>query len=276
MRLRAAVAAMIVALSVVAGLAMAQQPVPTVTITASPTAAAVDAPGPIAAGPTRLNFVRPAGNAKDLSGYVALLVPGVSIEQLQRTLASEDSSQGESSLGLVSIQASISLAASDAQRALTFNVKPGLMYVVIVEQDTDKGPTPRSLTTFSSSGDANGSAAPAPAATVRMQGLRFKGPNSLKQTGTVRFENRDGVAHFALAFPLRKGTTTAQLAKGLRSQRAFGKIAAGAPYSAQNVISGGDTSNDQELHFPKKGRYGLVCFIDGHERLGMYKIVTVK
>jgi hypothetical protein len=274
-RVRVAVVVTIVALGVAAALAAAQQPVPTVTVNASPTVVSIDAPGPIPAGPTRMNFVRPAGG-KDLSLYVFLLVPGVSLDQLKQTLAKEDANEGEASLGLVSMQASTSLSGKETRRAVTFNVKPGLTYVVAVEQDTNKGPVPRSFTTFTSGADANGATAPAPAATIRMEGLRFKGPKQLRQNGTVRFENRDGVAHFALAFPLRNGTTTAQLAKGLRSERAFGRIAAGPPYSAQNVISGGDTSNDQELRFPAKGRYGLVCFIDGHDRLGMYKIVSVR
>jgi plastocyanin len=278
MRLRMTMLATIVALGLTAGLAAAQQPVPTVNVNASPTGVTVDAAVPIPAGPTRMNFVRPAGNKKDLSAYVVLLVPGVSAEQLLSTLASEDRNEGEASLGLVSIQASVSLSASEAQRAVTFTVKPGLSYLVVVEQDTDTGPTPRSSTTFTSSGAANGATAAAPAATYNMQGLRFRGPSTLKQTSTVRFQNRDGVAHFALAFPLRKGTTTAQFGKAVKSesQRAFGRIAAGAPYMAQNVISGGDTTNDPERHFPKKGSYGLVCFIDGHERLGMYKIITVR
>ena len=276
MKLRVTVSATIVAFGLAAGLATAQQPVPTVTVNASPTAATVNAAGPIAAGPTRMNFVRPAGNKKALNAYVVLLVPGVSVQQLQATLAREDRTDGESSLGLVSIQASATLGAGEAQRAVTFTIKPGLSYVVIVEQDTNNGPTPRSLTTFTSSGAANGATAQAPAATYRMQGLRFRGPSTLKQTSTVRFENHDGVSHFALAFPLRAGTTTAQLAKGVRSERAFGRIAAGAPYVAQSILSGGDTRNDQELRFPKKGRYGLVCFIDGHERLGMYKVVTIR
>jgi plastocyanin len=276
MRLRMTMLATIVALGLPAGLAAAQQPVPTVNVNASPTGVTVDAAGPIPAGPTRMNFVRPAGNKKDLSAYVVLLVPGVSAEQLLSTLASEDRNEGEASLGLVSIQASVSLSASEAQRAVTFTVKPGLSYLVVVEQDTDTGPTPRSSTTFTSSGAANGATAAAPAATYNLQGLRFRGPSTLKQTSTVRFQNRDGVAHFAIAFPLRKGTSRAQLAKGLRSERSFGKIVAGAPYWAQYVISGGDTGNDQELRFPSKGRYGFVCFIDGHERLGMYKIITVK
>jgi plastocyanin len=272
------VAATVVALGIVAGLATAQQSAPTVTINASPTSASVDPAGPIAAGPTRLNVVRPAGFTKPVSAYVALLVPGVTLDQLRKAIAADDADEGESSLGLVSIQASVSLDPGDAQRAATFTVKPGLTYYVLVEQEVEKGTPPRSFTSFTSSGDANGATAPAPAATVTMKGLRFRGAKTLKQTSTVRFENRDGVAHFALAFPLRKGTTTAQLGKAVKSQSqsAFGKIAAGAPYMAQGVISGGDTTNDQELHFPKKGSYGFVCFIDGHERLGMYKIITVR
>ena len=60
------------------------------------------------------------------------------------------------------------------------------------------------------------------------------------------------------------------------SERAFGKVLSGAPYMAQNIISGGDTGNDEELSFPKSGKYALVCFVDQHDRLGMYKLVTVK
>jgi uncharacterized cupredoxin-like copper-binding protein len=45
---------------------------------------------------------------------------------------------------------------------------------------------------------------------------------------------------------------------------------------AQSILSGGDTSNDGALSFPKSGKYALVCFIDQHDRLGMYKLVTVK
>lgn len=277
MRARVAVVGAVVVLGVAAALAGAQQPaVPTLTVTATPTSVSVGAPGPIPAGPTRFDFVRPSGG-KDLGVYVALLVPGVSLEQLQQTIAREDRTNGDSSLGLVSIQASTMLSGNETHRAMTFNVKPGLTYVVLAEQDAESGPRPRAFTTFTSSGDANGATAPAPAATIRMQGLRFKGSAVLPRTGVVRVRNEDGSAHFALAFPLRKGTTTAQLGRAVRgSQRAFGRIVAGRPYSVQNVISGGNTSNDQELRFSKRGRYGLVCFINGHERLGMYRIVSVK
>jgi hypothetical protein len=276
MRLRLTVLATITAAGVITAPAAAQQPVPTVTVTASPTAVTLDATGPIPSGPTRMNFVRPAGVTKELDGYIALLVPGVTVEQLQKTLVAEEKTEGEASLGLVSLQASTLIPARQASAALTFNVKPGLTYVLVIEQPNDKAPTARSITTFSSGTAANGATAPAPSATIRMEGLRFRGPSTLKQSGTVRFENRDGVPHFALAFPLRKGTTSAQLGKSVTNERAFNKLVAGAPFMAQNVLSGGDTANDQELKFPKKGRYGMLCFIDGHERLGMYKIITVR
>ena len=278
MGLRVTVPATLVALAIGVGLATAQTPAPTVTLTANPAGATLDPGGPIAPGPTRLNVVRPAGFTKPVNAYVALLVPGVSVDQLRQSLARDDQSQGEASLGLVSIQASAALPAGVDRRAVTFTVKPGLQYVVLVEQEVDRGAPPRSLTTFTSGDQPNGATAPAPAATIRMQGLRFRGARTLPRAGTVRFENRDGVAHFGIAFPLRKGVTTARLGAALRSddQRAAGRVVAGQPYVAQQVLSGGDTTNDQEVRFPKAGRYGLVCFIDGHERLGMYRIITVR
>jgi plastocyanin len=237
----------------------------------------IDATGPLPAGPTRFNFVRPAAKTT-LDAYVFVLVPGVSIDQLAQTLRREDNTERDSSLGLVSIQASTTLTPGDTEQAVTFNVKPGLTYYIAVEQEVEKGAVPRAFGSFTSGPTASGAAAPAATATVRLQGLRFRGASTLPQNGVVRFENRDGVAHFALAFPLRKGATSAKLGKALASsnESAFGKLIAGNPYMAQNIISGGDTTDYQEVSFAKKGKYALVCFIEGHERLGMYRIVTVK
>jgi len=245
MRLKLTVLATLAAAVVAAALANAQQPVPTVTVNASPTAVTLAAAGPVLAGPTRMNFVRPAGVTRELDAYVALLVPGVTVDQLQKTLVAEEKTQGEASIGLVSIQASSVIPEGQSSAAVTFNVKPGLTYVLVIEQPNDKAPTTRSITTFASGTDATGATLPAPSATVRMQGLRFRGASTFKQSGTVRFENRDGVPHFALAFPLRRGTTTAKLGKAVTSERAFNRLVAGPPYMAQNILSGGDTANDQ-------------------------------
>ena len=270
--------AVVLAGIVLGGQAAAQAPVPTVTINASPTAVSVNATGPLPAGPTRFDLVGPA-DGEDVAVYIALLVPGVTVDQVARSLADADRTGSEAVLGLVSIQASATISGRDTHRALTFNVKPGLTYVVIAEPDTEGGDgkvKPRAFTSFTSSSAANGATAPAADATVRFQGLRFKGSKTLPRQGAISFENRDGAGHFALAFPLRKGTSRKRLGRTLKGDVPFGKVVNGAPYMAQNVISGGDTANVQEVSFARKGRFGLVCFVDRHDQLGMYRIVKVK
>lgn len=141
---------------------------------------------------------------------------------------------------------------------------------------TNRAP-PHSTTTFTVGGTASGATAPAPDATLRMVGLRFRGSQTLPRNGTVRVANQSGSAHIAVAFPLRRGVTTARFGRALRSnsERAFGRVIAGAPYQLQDVLSGA-TSNDQEVRFANAGRYALVCFVDEHYRLGMYRVVNVR
>jgi hypothetical protein len=278
-RARLATFGTVLALGAVAAIAVAQQPVPTLAVTASPTTVAVQASGPVPAGPTRFDVVREGD--KDVSVFFALLNAGVSMEDFQAALRSDDESGGESALGLASIQASASVSGSETRRGVTFTLKPGLTYLVISEADEDgggPGPKERGITTFTSSGESNGATARAPDATVQMVGLRFRGDRVLPRQGVVRMENSDGVPHFAIAFPLRKRVTSKQLGRALRSNsdRALGRVVAGAPYGVQNLISGGNTANDQEVRFTKAGRYGLVCFFDEHHRLGMYRVATVR
>ena len=96
--------------------------------------------------------------------------------------------------------------------------------------------------------------------------------------GTIRVTNEDGLPHFAIAFPLRRGVTAARLGRALRSESeaAFGRILAGAPYSLQASSAAGARPTTTRSSFTRAGRYGLVCFIDGHHHLGMYRIVTVR
>ena len=263
--------------AVTAAIAGAQGPAPTVAVTASPTAVSL-ASGSVAAGPTRFEVTR-QGN-KDLSVYFLLLLQGTSVEDFQRAIAQDDRTGGEAALGLVSIQGSVSVGASEASRGFSFTLKPNVQYVVLSEADEEGGGNQvrqRGMTTFTT-GAASGATAAAPAATVRMRGLRFRGAKTLPRRGVVRFRNEDGVPHFALAFPLRAGVSAARFGRIVRSnnERAFGRIAAGEPVGLQNIISGGNTSNDQDVRFTRAGRYGLVCFFGEHHELGMYRVVRVR
>ena len=274
-RATVAIVGAVLALGVAAGAGLAQQSVPTVAVTASPTSAAVGTTGPIPAGPTRFE-VTPQGG-KPLSVYFLLLNSGVSLQDLQAAAAQDDKTGGDSTLGLIWVQGSVSVAGSQP-RALTFTLKPGLTYVVVSETQTENGPPQRAFTTFTTSGDSNGATAAAPGATIRMAGLRFRGDDVLPRRGVVRIQNSDGTPHIAVAIPLRRGVTARQFGRAIRtrSERAFRRIASGTPYDVQSIIGGGNLANDQEVQFPKAGRYGLVCFIYGHDQLGMYRIVNVK
>jgi hypothetical protein len=271
------VVGVLVALALAAG-GVAQQPVPTVAVTASGTSAAVQTAGPIAAGPTRFEVTRQGD--KPVAVYFLLLNAGVSLEEVQAAIAEDERTGGDSALGLIWIQASV-LVGGQAPRGVTFTLRPGLTYVVVSEeaQEEDGSAAPRrAFTTFTTSGTSSGATAPAPNAVVRMAGLRFRGDRVLPRQGVVRMQNADSIPHIAVAIPLRRGVTTRQLGRVLRSgsERAFGRIAAGAPYDVQGILGGGNTANDQEVRFPKAGRYGLVCFIYEHHRLGMYRIVSVR
>ncbi len=111
-----------------------------------------------------------------------------------------------------------------------------------------------------------------------MAGLRFRGSSDLPRRGVVRVRNEDGVPHIAIGFPLRRGVTAKRLGRALHSndERVFGRVLAGAPYSLHNGLSGGGTDNRQEVSFPRRGRYGLVCFLGRHHEHGMYCVVAVR
>jgi hypothetical protein len=267
------------AIGTITAIAVAQQPVPTVAVTAGPSAVAVQAAGPLAAGPTHLQISRQAAR-NGLQVYVAVLNGGVSVQDVQAALRRDDRTQGSSSLGLVSIKAGASFEGSQTRRDVTLTLQPGLTYLVVSEPETnnDRPPATRGFTTFTTSGASNGATAPAPGATVRMVDLRFRGSQTLPRNGVVRVTNEGAGPHIAIAFPLRRQATTANLGRALRanSDRAFGRLVAGAPTIVQNILSGGGATNDQTVRFSRTGRYALVCFFNEHHRLGMFRVVNVR
>jgi hypothetical protein len=264
-------------LGAVAAIAVAQAPPPTVAVTASPTGVTVGATGALPAGPTTFRVTR-AASEQGLGVYFAVLVPGHTVEDLRAALEADPKTNNDSSLGVSSVQASTTLEGSQTTRDVTFTLKPGLTYVVVTEPQTEDSPPPtRGLTTFTTSGTANGATAPAPDATIRMVGLRFRGAQSLPRNGNIRVQNESGSPHIAIAFPLRRGVNTARLGRAVRSnsQRAFGRVVAGAPVTVQNILSG-VASDDQQVTFSRAGRYALICFVNEHHKLGMYRIVNVR
>jgi uncharacterized cupredoxin-like copper-binding protein len=260
-----ALGAALATVAVVAAIATAQQPVPVVAVTASPTAVAVQATGPVASGPTRFQITRQASR-RGLNVYFALLNAGVTVPDIQAALRRDDRTNGDQSLGMASIHGAVSFSGSETRRDVTFTLKPGQTYVMVTEPETQNGPPPtRGFGTFATAGQANGATAPAPDATVRMVDLRFRGAATLPRRGTIRVENVGAGPHIAIAFPLRSS-----------NQQAANRLIAGAPTVLQNILSGGGNSNDQTVSFARSGRYALVCFFNDHERLGMYRIVSVR
>jgi hypothetical protein len=279
LKLSVALAGGLATVALAAAIASAQQPVPTVAVTASPTAVALQPAGPLAAGPTRFQISR-AASRTGLSVYFAVLVPGFTLQDVQAALRRDDRTRGSQSLGMVSIVSSVTLSGSETRRDVTFTLKAGLSYIMVTEPDTqgDNPPASRGFGTFATSAQANGATVPRPDATVRMVDLRFRGSATLPRRGVVRVENFGAGPHIAIAFPLRSSVTTAQFGRALRSNsnRAVGRLVAGEPVALQNVLSGGGNSNDQTVSFARSGRYGLVCFVNEHHRLGMYRLVRVR
>lgn len=269
----------VIALAAVTAIAVAQQPVPTVGVTASGTSVAAQTSGPIPAGPTTFRVTRQPARS-DLTVYFALLNAGVTLQQLQATLRRDDRRGGSESLGIAWVQASASLGAGETSRDLRFTLKPGQTYVLLSEvvRQNQNSPPARAFSTFTTSTTASGATLPRADARVRMAGLRFRGSAVLPRRGVVRVSNVDGVPHFAIAFPLRSTATRAQFGRALRAndERALERLVAGAPVAVQGLMSGGGTSNDQQVRFSRRGRYGLVCFFDEHHRLGMYRVVRVR
>jgi len=279
LKLSVALAGGLAAVALAAAIASAQQPVPTVAVTASPTAVALQPAGPLASGPTRFQISR-AAKRTGLSVYFAVLVPGFTFQDVQAALRRDDRTHGSQSLGMVSIVSSVTFSGSETRRNVTFTLKPGLSYIMVTEPDTqgDNPPASRGFGTFATSTQANGATVPRPDATVRMVDLRFRGSPTLPRRGVVRVENFGAGPHIAVAFPLRASVTSAQFGRAIRSdsERAVGRLLAGQPLALQTVLSGGGNSNDQTVSFPRSGRYGLVCFVDQHNALGMYRIVRVR
>jgi hypothetical protein len=257
----------VVLIGVLAVVASAQtSSVPTVAVSAGARTIALQPTGPIAAGPTRFAFTRRGRG--DVEAYIATLRAGVSPDQLRATLSRNQ----DAALGLVFLEASASLSDAAATRSVTVSLRPNVTYVALSTRGKAFG-----LTTFTTTGTANGARRPAADATIRMVDYGFRGSATLPRNGSIRVENRGAAFHFALAFPLRPGVSDRRAGATFRngSEKAVGAIVAGAPLTVQNLISP-NSVNDNAVRFARRGRYAFVCFFGEHNRLGMVRVFRVR
>jgi hypothetical protein len=249
-----------------AAFATAQTSVPTVGVSAGPSAITLTPSGSIAPGPTRFRVTRTG--RRDVDFTLVTLRAGVSVSALRATLARSQ----DAALGLVFVEADTSLSGPVTTKSITVTLRANVTYVAVSGSGRRFG-----LTTFTTTGTPNGAPRPAADATIRMVDYGFKGPGTLPRNGTIRVTNRGDAFHFALAFPLRPGASARRAGTALRTndQKALGRLVAGPPVDVQGVISPG-TTNDNPVRFARRGRVVLVCFFGEHNRLGMYRVFKVR
>ena len=254
-KLRLAFAAILL-VGVPVTLAAAQTSVPTVAVTAAGGNITLNPSGPIAAGPTRFTF----SGRGELT--LATLRAGVTVDQLRETLSRSE----VGALRQVFLEAAVL-----PSRPVTVNLRPNTTYVAAAGAGRSQA-----LTTFTT-GAPSGARAPAPDARIRMVDYGFRGPTTLPRNGRIRVQNNGTTFHFAIAFPLRRGVSGRQVRRAFRgiNEKALGRVVAGEPVDVQGLISQGSAS-DNEVRFPRRGRYGMVCFFSEHNRLGMYRIYRVR
>jgi hypothetical protein len=255
----------IMLVAILAAVAPAQAPVPTVGVTASGSAITLTPAGQLAAGPTRFQFTR--SGRRDVEAFLVTLRAGVTVDQFRAAL----SRNPDAALGLVFLEGGASLSGPTTSRAVTIDLRPGVTYHAV----TFAGRA-NAVTSFTT-GAASGARAPSPDATIRMVDYGFRGPSRLPRDGRIRVTNDGAAFHFALAFAVRQNVSARRVRRALRGggDRAIERVVAGPPFEVQSLISPG-TINDNEIRFARRGRYAFVCFFGAHNRLGMYRIFNVR
>ena len=270
MRVAGFIAAVVGLCLAVVGVGAAQAPPPTVTVTVSETSLVVGATGALPSGPTRFDVVNSDQAAAEVA--IGALREGVTVDEFTTTLRSNP----DAAIEMAHLDGGASLAPGQASRAVTLNLRASSTYVAI--NLAGDNPADWEVVSFSSSDQANGASAPSADARVGIFDLRFRGAKRLPRNGVVRFENQGWAPHFALAAPLRRNAKQRAVARALlrNQQRRLERLLnfAGS-VEAQSLITRGAV-NYNELRFPKRGRYVMVCFFEGHNTQGMFRFVRVR
>ena len=266
-----------VSIAVVAGLCLvatgvgaAQAPPPTVTVTVTESSLTVGASGPLASGLTRFDVVSSDEQAAEVA--IGALRPGVTLDAFTAALRSNP----DEAIEMAHLDGGASLAEGQASRAVTLNLRPSSTYVAI--NLAGDNPADWEVVSFTTTDQANGATAPQADARVNMFDLRFRGAKRLPRNGVVRFENKGWAPHFALAAPLRRNAKQRAVARALlrnRQQQLEQMLDFSRSLEAQSLVTR-DAVNYNELRFPKRGRYVLVCFFEGHNTQGMFRFVRVR
>jgi uncharacterized cupredoxin-like copper-binding protein len=270
MRILWAVGAATTVLGAAVAVSAAQAPIPTVTVTASATAVSAS-PTPIAPGATRFVFTSTEKKA-EMSVVIAAPKPGRTADDVVAAVrAGEDAA-----LETADIVASAPLPPG-AERAVTVEIKPNTSYLLI--DDAGKESTAEWIVAPLATGGApTGATVPEPDAEVLMRDVRFAGDRTLPRKGTIRVRNIGWAPHFTLAARLKGGSRRGAVARALRAdrQRALGRLLDFRNTLEVSSILTRGASADYDVTFGKRGRYVLVCFIEGHNTEGMYRFVRVR
>jgi hypothetical protein len=251
---------------VAAGVGAAQAP-PAITVTVTESTLTVGTTGPVPAGPTRFEFVNSGAGAPELA--IGALRPGVTLAAFTAALQGDS----DAAIEMVHIDGGASFSPGQDRRVVTMNLRPSSTYVAV----NIAGDNPV-ITSFSTSDQANGASEPSADAGVRMIDLRFLGANRLPRDGVVRFENSGWAPHFALAAPLRGNAKQRAVARALRGnrQRQLARLLDfERSLEIQSLVTRGAV-NYNEIRFPRRGRYVMICFFEGHSAQGMFKFVRVR
>ena len=250
---------------VFAAVAAAQGSPPTVAVTAGKGTVTAQPAGPLAAGPTRFEFTR-SGNA-DVSVYLVTLRAGVTVDELQKVIKSD------ASLGLVFLEGSASLSADAPTRAVTVNLRANVNYVLVSQVGNTYAFTPARDDGDAERRDGAGARRHDPHGRLRVPRVEDAAAQRRhpRRATTARRSTSRSPSRCARARPTSRWA--ARSAAGARRRSAGSRP--GRPSSVQDVLSP-TTTNDNEIKFPKAGRYALVCFFGEHNALGMYRVVKVR
>jgi len=252
------------------GVSAAQAPVPTVAVTASATAVSAS-PTPVAPGATR--FVISSTEQKAEMGVViAAPKPGRTADEVIAAVRADP----DTSFDVADLVASVTLPPG-GERAVTVDIKPNTGYL-LVNDAGQEDPSKWVITPLATGGAPTGATAPDPDAEILMRDLRFRGDRTLPRDGTIRVRNVGWAPHFALAAPLKRGARRGAVGRALRTnrERALGRLLDFRNTQEVSSVLTRGASADYEVRFAERGRYVLICFVEGHNAQGMYRFVRVR